>query len=132
LAEYNRRSSVTVILTSHYMADVVALCPRVILMHHGRLLYDGELNELARQLAPFKLIRVTLNNGWAEREPELPAGADIIERDVARGSLTLRVGRAQAPLLTTLLLNTLPVADLAVEDPPIEAVIDRIYQEGQV
>ena len=43
LAEYNRRSGVTVILTSHYMADVVALCPRVILIHHGRLLYDGEL-----------------------------------------------------------------------------------------
>jgi ABC-2 type transport system ATP-binding protein len=44
LAEYNRRSGVTMILTSHYMADVMALCPRVILIHHGRLLYDGELD----------------------------------------------------------------------------------------
>ena len=50
LAEYNHRSGVTVILTSHYMADVVALCPRVILIHHGALLYDGELSALAEQL----------------------------------------------------------------------------------
>ena len=56
LAEYNRRNGVTVILTSHYMADVVALCPRVILVHHGRLLYDGALSGLAERLAPFKLI----------------------------------------------------------------------------
>ena len=49
LAEYNRRSGVTVILTSHYMADVMALCPRVILIHHGRLLYDGELGGLAQR-----------------------------------------------------------------------------------
>ena len=132
LAEYNRRSGVTVILTSHYMADVTALCPRVILIHHGRLLYDGELNALAQRLAPFKLIRVALNNGRAERELELPADVDIIERDAARGRLTLRAARQAAPALTAHLLNTLPVADLAVEDPPIEAVIDQIYQEGQV
>jgi ABC-2 type transport system ATP-binding protein len=130
LAEYNRRSGVTVILTSHYMADVVALCPRVILIHHGRLLYDGELNGLAERLAPFKLIRVALRNGRAGSSDslELPPGAETIERE--NGRLTLRVGRSQAPSITAHLLNTLPVADLAVEDPPIEVVIDQIYQEG--
>jgi ABC-2 type transport system ATP-binding protein len=129
LGEYNHRSGVTVILTSHYMADVVALCPRVILIHHGRLLYDGELQGLARQLAPFKLIRLALHNdqGQNGREVDLPPGIDIVERD--NGRLTLRVDRSEAPSLTARLLNTLPVADLAVEDPPIEAVIDQIYQE---
>ena len=63
MADYNARHRVTVILTSHYMADVVALCPRVILIHHGHLLYDGALQGLAQRLAPFKLIRVTLHSG---------------------------------------------------------------------
>jgi len=80
LGGYNRRSGVTVILTSHYMADVVALCPRVILIHHGQLLYDGELKGLARQLAPFKLVRVTLSNGAGgpPAAPPLPAGVDVV------------------------------------------------------
>jgi ABC-2 type transport system ATP-binding protein len=134
LAEYNRRSGVTVILTSHYMADVVALCPRVILIHHGQLLYDGELNGLAERLAPFKLIRVALRtgmgNGYSGGRLDLPAGADVVERE--NGRLTLRVDRSEAPSITAHLLNTMPVADLAVEDPPIEAVIDQIYQEGDI
>ena len=132
LAEYNQRSGVTVILTSHYMADVMALCPRVILIHHGRLLYDGELSGLAQRLAPFKLLRITLRNGDGNGIGDLLAGgvqhAEITERDA--NHLTLRVARNEAPALTARLLQTLPVADLVVEDPPIEAVIDQIYQEG--
>jgi ABC-2 type transport system ATP-binding protein len=132
LAEYGRRSGATMILTSHYMADVVALCPRVILIHHGRLLYDGALEGLAQRLAPFKLVRVTLTSGnaLAAGHLELPPGADNIRRE--NGRLSLRVSRDAAPSLTAFLLNNLPVADLAVEDPPIEAVIDQIYQEGNV
>jgi ABC-2 type transport system ATP-binding protein len=133
LAEVNQRSGVTVILTSHYMADVVALCPRVILIHHGQLLYDGELNGLAERLAPFKLIRVTLGGSEATggcTQSDLPGNAEVVEQE--SGRLTLRVGRADAPSLTAHLLNTLSVADLSVEDPPIEAVIDQIYQGGDV
>jgi ABC-2 type transport system ATP-binding protein len=130
LAEYNRRSDVTMILTSHYMADVVALCPRVILIHHGRLLYDGSLSSLAERLAPFKLIRVALSDGSIESGPDLPSGVDVVERE--NGRWTLRVARSEAPGLTAHLLNTLPVADLTVEDPPIEAVIDQVYQGGDV
>ena len=132
LAEYNRQSGMTMILTSHYMADVVALCPRVILIHHGSLLYDGKLSGLAERLAPFKLIRVSLRNDPDRNgePPALPDGVNIVERE--NGGLTLRVGRSDAPSVTAYLLNTLPVADLSVEDPPIEAVIDQIYQEGSI
>jgi ABC-2 type transport system ATP-binding protein len=126
LAEYNRRSGVTVILTSHYMADVVALCPRVILIHHGQLIYDGELKGLAERLAPFKLIRVASSR--ADCQSALPPGVEVIEQE--NGRLVLRVARSEAPALTAHLLNTLPIADLAVEDPPIEAVIDQIYRGG--
>ncbi len=131
LAEYNQRSGVTVILTSHYMADVMALCPRVILIHQGRLLYDGELNGLAQRLAPFKLLRVTLRNENGHNiQGALPPGVEITEQ--ASNRLTLRASRADAPAITAHLLQALPVIDLAVEDPPIEAVIDQIYQGGNV
>jgi len=129
LVEYNRRNEVTVILTSHYMADVVALCPRVILIHHGHLLYDGALQGLAQRLAPFKLIRMALH-GAEGAAVSLPAGAELIEQDASH--LTLRVPRESTPEITGQLLDTLPIADLTVEDPPIEAVIDQIYQEGVV
>ena len=127
IAEYNRRSGATVILTSHYMADVVELCPRVILIHQGALRYDGPLAGLSARLAPFKLIRLTLSQPM---NGTLPADLHIIEQD--NGSLTLRVDRAETPAITARLLSTLPVVDLAVEDPPIDAVIDQIYQEGAV
>jgi ABC-2 type transport system ATP-binding protein len=132
LAAYNLQNKVTVILTSHYMADVVALCPRVILIHHGVLLYDGELQGLADQLAPFKLIKLTLGNGVKTSISELrfPAGTEVIQKENAH--ITLRVGRKDAPSATAELLRTLPVVDLSIENPPIEAVIDQIYQEGDV
>lgn len=133
VAEYNRRTGATVILTSHYMIDVAELCPRVLLIHHGRLLYDGALRDLGERLAPFKLIRLTLDPGnglAAEIDPLLPPEAEVVARQ--NGSLTLRVPRAGTPDITARLLSALPVIDLSVEDPPIDAVIDRIYQEGAV
>jgi ABC-2 type transport system ATP-binding protein len=131
IAEYNRRTGATVILTSHYMADVMALCPRVIFIHQGAPLYDGELTALAQQLAPFKLIRVVFSQSPKEGcLADLPKDATVLEQN--EKGLTLRVERAEAPALTAHLLNTLPVADLVVEDPPIEAVIDQIYQGGSL
>ena len=131
-AEYNQRNDVTVILTSHYMADVTALCPRVILIHQGELLYDGELQGLASRLAPFKLVRLALRSDSDNPDPKmtLPPGAEIVEQE--NGSLTLRTHRNETPELTAYFLNTLHVADLSVEDPPIEAVIDQIYQDAEV
>jgi ABC-2 type transport system ATP-binding protein len=128
--DYNRRHGATVILTSHYMADVTALCPRVILIHHGQLLYDGGLSDLAARLAPFKLIRVGLSADRAVPDTALPIGVEVLQRE--DDHLELRAARSDAPAIMAQLLNTLPVIDLVVEDPPIEAVIDQIYQEGAV
>jgi ABC-2 type transport system ATP-binding protein len=125
IADYNRQTGATIILTSHYMADVVELCPRVILIHHGRLLYDGPLAALSARLAPFKLVRLTLNG-----PPAAPLPAEAIVLDQSNGSLSLRVDRQQASAVTARLLQSLPVVDLVVEEPPIEAVIDQVYQEG--
>jgi ABC-2 type transport system ATP-binding protein len=132
LGEYNRRHGATMILTSHYMADVQALCPRVILIHHGQLLYDGELGGLARRLAPFKLVRLALRPepDGSTGNLDLPAGVDLLSQE--NGNLTLRIPRAETATLTAHLLQSLPVTDLSVEDPPIEAVIDQVYQEGSL
>lgn len=130
VAEYNRRSGATVILTSHYMADVVALCQRVIVIHQGQLLYDGALTELAKRLAPFKLIRLVLSDEHADLIPVLPEGVDMLEQE--QTGWTLRINRDQVPAMTTQILNSLPVVDLTIEEPPLEAVIDQIYQEGRV
>jgi ABC-2 type transport system ATP-binding protein len=132
LYDYNRQFRVTILLTSHYMADVEALCPRVILIHEGQLLYDGALEALSQKLAPFKLVRVTLKReeGQALEDLALPAGVEVVASE--GNQLALRVGRLAAPALTAEMLKTLPVADLTVEDPPIEDVIDQVYSEGGI
>jgi ABC-2 type transport system ATP-binding protein len=130
VGEYNRRTGATIILTSHYMADVQALCPRLLLIHQGKLLYDGPLSELVKRLAPFKLIHLTLDGERSNRSIELPAGVDLIEQEGER--LTLRANRNAAPAVTAQLLNTLPILDLTVEEPAIEAVIDQIYTDKSI
>ncbi len=129
IREYNRRTGATIMLTSHYMADVAALCTRLMVIHHGRLIYDGGLAELVRQLAPFKLIRLTLDGSGNGIPAAVTSQMTITEQD-DEGHLTIRASRADVAAVTTRLLDTLPVIDLAVEEPPIEAVIDQFYTEG--
>jgi ABC-2 type transport system ATP-binding protein len=133
IAAYNRRTEATIILTSHYMADVSELCPRVLLIQEGKLLYDGGLAQLGARLAPFRLLRLTLA-GDAARSGELPPDVHIISEEDGAGarSLTLRIPRERTAAVTAGLLGSLPVVDLAVEDPPIEAVIDQIYKGGSL
>src|SRR5687768_11863885 len=62
LQEYNRRTGATILLTSHYMADVTALCERIVIIHHGQIKYDGSISDLTRRIAPFKLIGLVLRD----------------------------------------------------------------------
>jgi ABC-2 type transport system ATP-binding protein len=126
VAEYNQRYGATVLLTSHYMADVEALCKRVIVIHHGKLLFDGELNSLVEQFATFKTIGVTLQIENAD----LRKYGQVISQDGSRFSL--RVPKADTALVTARLLADLPVDDLNVEDPPIEDVIEQVFAGGKL
>jgi ABC-2 type transport system ATP-binding protein len=124
VAEYNRRIGATVILTSHYMADVQALCKRVIVIHHGRILFDGGLAELTARFNATKTIGVMLTDGIAD----LSAYGEVISTEDDK--VTLRVARADAPDVTTRILRDLPVADLTIEDPPIEDVIEQVFADA--
>lgn len=125
IAEYNRRHAATVLLTSHYMADVTALCDRVILIHKGRLLYDGELETLAKQTAPYKVLTVTF------RQPVDPARlagiGDVVQHNGVR--VVLHTPRTEATARAGELLRLADVEDVTIEDPPIEEVIARVFQE---
>jgi ABC-2 type transport system ATP-binding protein len=127
IAEYNRRTGATILLTSHYMDDVVALSKRVIVIHHGRLLYDGGLADLAERMAPYKLIRVTLRD---DCQDGLAAYGEPVEREENR--VTLRVPRQDAPIRTARLVQELgeDVLDLTLEDPPIEQVVDQVFTQA--
>jgi len=130
VAEYNRRTGATILLTSHYMDDVVALCKRVIVIHRGRLLYDGPLADLAERMAPYKVITATLHDGAAS-SADLDAYGTVVSRE--EGRVMLRVDRQVAPERTARLVNDLGsrLADISVEDPPIEEVIDRVFTSEQ-
>ncbi|GAA2837627.1 ABC transporter ATP-binding protein [Kribbella solani] len=123
VAEYVEQTGATVLLTSHYMADVASLCPRLILIDHGRVAYDGPLAELSTRLSPYKLIRISAR-GAANPEQF----GEVVEK--SDGQWVLRVPRDEVAGTTARLLQALEVVDLAVEEPPLEKVIDQAYREG--
>jgi ABC-2 type transport system ATP-binding protein len=123
VAEYNRRHGATVLLSSHYMADVQALCRRVIVIHRGRILFDGDLAALSNRFAAYKTIGVVLQGGSAD----LSAYGDVIHRDGDR--ITLRVPKAETSRVTARLLTEHQVMDLTVEEPPIEDVIELVFAQ---
>ncbi len=123
VAEYNQRYGATVLLTSHYMADVEALCKRVIVIHNGKLLFDGDLSALLDQFSAFKTISVTVDNNfsaWGQY-------GEVLNREGAE--VSLRVPRAETPQVTARILAEQKVDDLTVEDPPIEDVIEKVFQQ---
>jgi|SRR5690349_14163004 viologen exporter family transport system ATP-binding protein len=131
LIEYRDRHGATVLLTSHYMQDVTALASRVLMINRGRLLYDGALEALVARSAPTKRIELVLGGG---------SSIDGVTRDrlAAFGEVksfhfpnaVLEVRREDAPATSARLLAALPVADLSIEDPPIEEVIRRAFAQG--
>jgi ABC-2 type transport system ATP-binding protein len=127
LREYNRRTGATILLTSHYMADVTALCERVIIIHHGQLKYDGSLTGLTRRIAPVKLIGLALRNG--AMEGGLERYGTPMPNESNDGKLLVQVPAEEVAAVTAQMLSDLPVQDLTIEDPPIETVIERAFHE---
>ncbi len=126
IADYNERHRATVILTSHYMADVTALCRRVIVIDHGKLLYDGDLHALAEKIAPHKLIRVEFSR--ALNGERLEDYGEVVKTRGQRADLL--IPRDAAPGVAARMLAELPIADVTIEEPPIEDVITRVFEQA--
>ena len=127
VAEYNQRTGACVMLTSHYMADVEALCRRVIVIHRGRLLFDGALSALVGRFATHKVITVALGEGAVPSDADLAALVEGTVTGRTATSITVRVPRTSTPAAAGRLLAALPVVDLTIEDPPIEGVIEDVF-----
>jgi ABC-2 type transport system ATP-binding protein len=110
IRQYNERYRATVLLTSHYMDDVTALCPRVIVIDKGHLTYDGDLRQLVHRVRPHKRVLIRGVDGRQE-------------------SISVPPGELQARIAE--LIARGPVADLTVEDPPLEEVMRDLFAEGR-
>lgn len=128
LREYNQRYGATILLTSHYMADITALCQRVLVIHQGQLIYDGGLDQLLDNFAPYREVQLELARPMSEAELSPYGEIEAVEGQsvrfcVQREALTRSVAK---------ILAELEVLDLTVTDPPIEEVIGRVFSAGGV
>jgi ABC-2 type transport system ATP-binding protein len=126
LKEYNARRGVTMLLTSHYMRDVEALCSRVLVITHGRVLYDGLLAGITERFGRSKLVR--LQFAGEETPKDLGRFGDY----TSSGPVAeLKVERARVAEVLAAILDHYTVLDMSVQDPPLDQVIARVFEEGQ-
>jgi ABC-2 type transport system ATP-binding protein len=130
LTEYRDRHGATVLLTSHYMQDVTALALRVLMINRGRLLYDGALEALVARIARTKRIELVLGGGDGNRVTAEALAAFGEVKSFRFPNAVLEVRREDAPATSARLLAAFPVADLSIEDPPIEEVIRLAFARG--
>lgn len=128
LMQYNRKFQATILLTSHYMADITALCKRVILIHQGSLIHDGALAEIVDRVAPYRQVSLELARPMAHAELSVFGEVESIEGRavkliVRREELTRAVGR---------MMSDLPVVDMMIADPPVERIIGDVFSQGIV
>jgi ABC-2 type transport system ATP-binding protein len=123
IRRYNERFGATVLLTSHYMDDVAALCPRVIVIDHGKLRYDGDLRELVRSIRPEKRIVVGFEKAVARADLER-FGRVVEQTD---GKAVVQVKQSEVKASVAGILEGFPVADLTIEEPPLEEVMREMF-----
>jgi ABC-2 type transport system ATP-binding protein len=127
LRDYHEKRGVTMLLTSHYMRDVEALCSRVLVITHGSLVYDGPLAGITEKFGRSKLVKLQ----FAEGPPpdDLERFGEVVRREGP--SADLKVDRASVAEVLGAILDRHAVADVSVTDPPLEQVIVRVFEEGR-
>ncbi|MBW4540095.1 MAG: ATP-binding cassette domain-containing protein [Myxacorys chilensis ATA2-1-KO14] len=128
LREYNQRYRATILLTSHYMADITALCERVLMIHQGQLIYDGSLDGLVDRFSPCREVKVEFARPYSAHELSVYGDIQDVDKQYAR-FLVQQEGLTGA---IAKILADLQVIDLTISDPPIEEVIGRVFQAGTV
>ncbi|MBI5151431.1 MAG: ATP-binding cassette domain-containing protein [Candidatus Pacebacteria bacterium] len=127
IRDYNKEFGATIILTSHYMEDVKELCKRVIIIDHGKKLFDGELKSIIDAYAVNKILSVVLFEEVSREKLEKIGKI----RSYNHPQITLLVPRKEATKRAATLLQNFPVADITIEEPPIEAIIRDVFQHGK-
>ncbi len=125
LRDYNQRYQATVLLTSHYMADITALCERVLLIHQGKLMYDGSLNGLLEEFAPYREIYLELAKPLSK--DQLMSYGDV--KGVDGRAVHFLVQREHLTRTVSRILADLEVIDLTVTEPPVEEVIRQVFSQ---
>ncbi|MCR1783074.1 ATP-binding cassette domain-containing protein [Nocardioides carbamazepini] len=131
VVEFNSRQGSTVMLTSHYMADVEAMCKRVILIHQGRILFDGQLRELTSRFAAGKSVRAELGRVDADREGELRRLFAEHEYHLVGNQVQISVPAGLVAAVTNRLLTNFDVVDLTVTEPDLESVIEAAFAHSE-
>ena len=127
IKRYNEETGATLILTSHYMDDVAALCPRVVVIDKGQLSYDGTLDALVQRVRPEK--RVVLHLGGAVERAQLDALGQVVSLEA--GKAVLQVPQAGLSQALSRALSALPVTDLNVENAPLEEVMSELFSRSR-
>lgn len=125
LSAYRMHTQATILLTSHYMADVAALCERVILINHGKIGYDGSLSRMQASMHPYKHLRFTFTE---QVELDWASLGEIVQR--SGHALTLRVPRERVTAVASQVLAVGSVQDFVAEEPPLEEVMELAFREG--
>jgi ABC-2 type transport system ATP-binding protein len=125
LRHYQQACQITILLTSHYMKDVAALCQRVIIIAHGRIIYDGSLSGIIDRFSSYKM--VTLQFAEDHAPGELSRYGEVVDENFPK--VKLRVPRQKVTEVLGRILPSHPIEDVTVEDPPLEAVIAEVFSQ---
>ncbi|OGK24093.1 ABC transporter [Candidatus Roizmanbacteria bacterium RIFCSPHIGHO2_12_FULL_37_9b] len=128
IKEYNKRFNATIILTSHYMGDVEELCSRVMIIDHGKIIYDGSLEQIIKKYAKNKLLTVIFSK--AVEKEKLQQFGQIKEYDNLK--VRIAVAKESSNKVASKILNDFPVEDINIEDPEIETIVRFIFKSKKV
>jgi ABC-2 type transport system ATP-binding protein len=125
LRRHNAAHGTTIVLTSHYMADIQELCQRVIIIDHGAIFFDGRLSDVVDRFADSKLVTIQCAGAANYSAKDLSQYGEIVVQNPA--SVQLKVKRDRVIPVCKALLDELPVSDIDIQEVPIEEVIRRIF-----
>ncbi len=128
LRAHNRKEKTTILLTSHYMADIQELCERVIIIDHGRIFFDGRLSDVVDRFADSKLVTIQCEGAGDCSAEQLAGYGEVLEQNP--GTIQLKIKRERVIATCKALLDELPVTDIDIQEVPIEEVIRRIFASG--
>ncbi len=125
IRRHNAERKTTILLTSHYMADIQALCERVIIIDHGKIFFDGKLSEIVDRFADFKLVTIQSEKANEYSAENLARYGEVVEK--TSEAIKFKVKRDRVIPTCKALLDELPVSDIDIQEVPIEEVIRQIF-----